>query len=450
MSRTVSLVKWLAAAALILSTGPALAAWTVRYEYEDGDDRGVAVANDAAGHVYALVAAQGDDDGAVVVVCYGSDGSELRSWTYDNEADNVPSCFAVTGNDPANDVIIYVAVVDDAETWKVIAFDESDDEPIWQSAFAVEQIEGDLADIALQWDATASDWGVVASGNAEPTTDKGVDWLTISYHPNGSQRWHSFLDGYELDDLAKAVACNGSGDVFVTGQTTTPGASEGDEDAVIRTVQYSAGGQEAWVADHNQVVSGDDEEDEGLDVVAYFSNYVYVAAKYYIESGTPPSTYGTVILRYDQGVPGRPEKVEVEHDYYSYVPVELAYYYDGQGAGGVFAAVSKWAEPAETYIERHFTTIRLANSESGLVNRWQEDFPVWSTNPGDEHAPCGVAATNNVCCYVTGNIADGGGNIATLMYSPDGLRKELWQAYGDGLDQAADVTAYLLTTGART
>jgi len=451
MNRIVSLVKWLAAAALVLSAGQALAAWKVRYDYSEGDDRGVAVATDASGNIYALIAAEGDDNEAVVIVSYNQSGNELETWEYDPEApdydDYIPSCFVVTG--PGTDVRIYASVYNATQdAWRVVAFGFVQGEPtvLWSSSFAVEDIAGEIADIALQWYEGA--WGVVATGNADrklvPT--KGEDWLTISYRPDGTQRWHHFLDGeYELDDLAKAVACNDNSDVFVTGQATILDGV--DDDAVIRTVKYLAAGSEpTWVANRDKV-TGDDDEDEGLDVVADVGTYVYVAAKYYIERETPPSTYGTVILRYNQGDPGILTEAEVKHDYYSYVPVELAYYNNEQSACGVFAAVSKWAEPAESYYERHFTTIRFENSENGL-NKWQLDFSVGPTIEGDEHAPCGVAATNNVCCYVTGNITDRGGDIATLMYSADGLRKELWQAYDGGLDQAADVTAYLLTTGA--
>jgi len=89
MNRIVSLVKWLAAAALVLSAGQVLAAWPIRYDYDDGNDRGVAVANDASGNIYALIAAEGDD-GAAVVVRYDAAGNQDMEWCYDTEGDEVP------------------------------------------------------------------------------------------------------------------------------------------------------------------------------------------------------------------------------------------------------------------------------------------------------------------------------------------------------------------------
>jgi DNA-binding beta-propeller fold protein YncE len=212
MNRIVSLVKWLTAAALVLSAGQALAAWKVRYDYSEGDDRGVAVATDASGNIYALVASEGDDNEAVVIVSYNQSGNELETWEYDPEDydDYVPSCFVVTGSDPSTDVRIYAAVENaNSGTWRIVAFgldEQSEPTVLWSSSFAADNIDGEIADIVLQWCDGAQ--GVAVIDGATDSVIKQIG-LPQGYQPEA-------MVSVEPESLVMVAAYSGGSDsVFV-------------------------------------------------------------------------------------------------------------------------------------------------------------------------------------------------------------------------------------------
>ncbi|HTL55015.1 MAG TPA: SBBP repeat-containing protein, partial [Candidatus Limnocylindrales bacterium] len=70
-------------------------------------------------------------------------------------------------------------------------------------------------------------------------TNGASDYLTVKYAANGTQLWAQAYDGpSNAVDIAKALAVDGAGDVYVTG------ASEG----TIATVKYDPSGNQLWVA----------------------------------------------------------------------------------------------------------------------------------------------------------------------------------------------------------
>ena len=72
------------------------------------------------------------------------------------------------------------------------------------------------------------------------------DYLTISYSPIGTQRWEARFHGGLADDLAYDLATDESGNVYVTGETVSPGT--GSE---YGTVKYDTQGVQEWVARYN-------------------------------------------------------------------------------------------------------------------------------------------------------------------------------------------------------
>ena len=82
-------------------------------------------------------------------------------------------------------------------------------------------------------------------GNVFVTGLSGGDYGTIKYDASGQEQWVARYDGGS-SDYASALALNGSGDVFVTGHSSDPGTSE---DYV--TIRYNAAGEEQWIARYN-------------------------------------------------------------------------------------------------------------------------------------------------------------------------------------------------------
>jgi uncharacterized delta-60 repeat protein len=101
-------------------------------------------------------------------------------------------------------------------------------------------------------DDLAYDLGVDASGNVYVTgesvgPDTGSDYGTVKYNANGKQQWVARYNGPgSATDSALALAFDGSGNVYVTGESEGSGTVTD-----FATIKYTAGGVLQWVARHN-------------------------------------------------------------------------------------------------------------------------------------------------------------------------------------------------------
>src|SRR5215813_9460805 len=79
-------------------------------------------------------------------------------------------------------------------------------------------------------------------------TNGASDYLTVKYDLNGTQLWAQSYDGpSNAVGVAKALAIDGAGDIYVTG------ASGG----TIATVKYDPNGNQVWVARYDNSSGGD-------------------------------------------------------------------------------------------------------------------------------------------------------------------------------------------------
>jgi uncharacterized delta-60 repeat protein len=122
------------------------------------------------------------------------------------------------------------------------------------------------------WDA-AWDLALDASGNVYVT---GVsygsnlfDYVTIKYSPSGTEEWVArYNDPANSDDWANALAVDGSGNVYVTGYSIGSGTFYD-----YATVKYGPSGAQEWVARYN---GPGNTKDRAWDVAVDGSGNVYV------------------------------------------------------------------------------------------------------------------------------------------------------------------------------
>jgi len=93
---------------------------------------------------------------------------------------------------------------------------------------------------------------VYVSGRSEGSGTH-YDYATIKYHSNGDTAWIRRYNGSDNDDVAYAIAVDGSGDVYVTGYSYPTG---GEED--YATLKYDSSGNLLWVKRYNGPGNDDD------------------------------------------------------------------------------------------------------------------------------------------------------------------------------------------------
>ena len=100
---------------------------------------------------------------------------------------------------------------------------------------------------------------VDGSGNVYVTggsfgSGSGLDFATVKYNSNGVQQWVRRYNGpANSDDVAYAIAIDGSGNVYVTGSSRGTGTA-----LDYATVKYNSSGTRQWVSRYNGPANMDD------------------------------------------------------------------------------------------------------------------------------------------------------------------------------------------------
>jgi hypothetical protein len=117
----------------------------------------------------------------------------------------------------------------------------------------------------------------------------GKDYITIKYHPNGDTAWiRIYVGPSNGNDVATAIAVDGSNYVYVTGYSDSTGT---DQDYV--TIKYNPNGDTAWVRRYNGPGNG---YDQAFSLALDSSGNVYVTG----ESQGDGTDYDYCTIKYFQ------------------------------------------------------------------------------------------------------------------------------------------------------
>ncbi|OFX40276.1 MAG: hypothetical protein A2X08_05850 [Bacteroidetes bacterium GWA2_32_17] len=126
-----------------------------------------------------------------------------------------------------------------------------------------------------------------ASGNvyivgATPVSGQGYNYDIIKLTSALALSWEITYNSSNLDDIAKGIKVDASGNVYVTGYTTS--STEGKN---ITTIKYNSSGTQQWIQTFNDSLDGDDEASAmAIDTSGniYVSGYIFTeidSADYY-------------------------------------------------------------------------------------------------------------------------------------------------------------------------
>lgn len=244
------------------------------------------------------------------------------------------------------------------------------------------------------------------------------DYATVKYDSNGTEQWvqryHGTGDGR---DMARAIAVDGSGNVIVTGQSTGSGTGL---DWV--TIKYSTSGIWLWGQEYNGSGNSDD---DALAIAVDGSGNVYVTGDSWESSGAG-SDYATIKynsvgegqwLQTYNGPPGTGLDYAFAIALDDSANVYVTGNSSGSGTGRDYATIKYNTSGFEKWVARY----------NGPANTFDYAYAIAVDNSGNS--------------YVTGRSSGGvtGSDYATLRYSPSGVQQWVERYTANEYDWASSI-----------
>jgi outer membrane protein assembly factor BamB len=209
--------------------------WVARFSGFGLSNVATAIAVDAAGHVYvtgfSFYRIRFQTGYQYVTLAYDSSGNQLWAAGYlGPQNDNRAVAIAVDGAG-----IVYVTGYSDGGAtgydYATLAYDSNSGNQLWAARYNGPGNSGDFAD------AIAADGvGKVYVTGYSWRGATGYDYATLAYDSNsGNQLWLARYNGGNGSDFGTAIAVDGAGDVYVTGDSSNGGTT----DYAYATIKYS-------------------------------------------------------------------------------------------------------------------------------------------------------------------------------------------------------------------
>ena len=233
------------------SSGAAL--WTNRYHGPGGfyDDQPNSVAVDAAGNAFvAGVSFGADGNQDYVVIKYSSAGAELWTKRYNGPGNGNDGANAVAVDSGGNVVVTGLSVGTDGLSsyfdFATIKYSGTG-VPLWTNRYnGPANNEDGATDVAVDGSGKVIVTGISYASNGR------ADYATIAYSSAGVPLWTNRFNGpvSDSDDYARAVAVDGSGNAFVTGESWNGSATD------YATIKYAGAGLPLWTNRYHTTGSG--------------------------------------------------------------------------------------------------------------------------------------------------------------------------------------------------
>jgi uncharacterized delta-60 repeat protein len=358
--------------------------WVARYNGPDnGDDHAEAIAVDNLGNVYVTGTSSTD----YATIKYDSAGQEQWVARY-NSGFGLNEAYALVFDGSGN---VYVtgasSGANSAEDYTTIKYNSAGQQQ-WVARYNGPQtISTDYA-LAIAIDGSGN---IYVTGQSDGS-GTGADYATVKYNSAGQQQWVARYNGPgNGTDAAFAIAVDDSGSVYITGDSFGSGT-----DFDYGTIKYNASGQEQWVARYNGPGNG---FDFGIAIAVDDSGNVYVTGS--SEGSVTSDDYATV--KYDSA--GQQQWVSRYNGPANNLDVAYAIAVDDSGSVYV-TGYSDAPNTAEDY-----ATIKY---NSGGQQQWVVRYN-GPDNLFDDAYAIAIDSSGNI--YVTGESST---NYVTIKYEQGG------------------------------
>jgi hypothetical protein len=382
--------------------------WAARYNGPgNSHDHAAAIAVDASGNIYVTGQSWGSGtDVDYATIKYDTNGNQLWVATYNGPGNSSDSAYAIALDTSGNVYVSGGSFGSGTDVdYATIKYDTNGNQ-LWVATYNgpgndYDAAHGIAVDTLGNVYVTGQSWG---SGTC-------WDYATIKYAPNGNQLWVARYNGPgDYYDIARAIALDTSGNVYVTGRSYGSGTSTD-----YATIKYDAEtGSQMWVARYNNSPRND--YDIATAIALDTSGNVYVTG---LSSGTG-SDYATI--KYDSS------GTQLWAARYHAVYYDAAYAIALDTSGNVY--VTGESTGSGTY--RDYATIKYDTNGNQLwVARYR--------GPGNwDDIAQGIALDTSGNVYVTGSSYGSGTyrDYATIKY--DSLGNQLWAARYNGPGNSHD------------
>jgi len=382
--------------------------WVRRYNGPANSykDRAYDIAVDDSGNVYVTGGSVGSGTGGdYATIKYDPQGTQLWVQRYNGPGNAWDEAFAIAVDGSGNVCVTGLSAGLSGDPWR------------YDYATIKYYPNGDIA-WGIRYNGLGNNWdearaiAVDGSGNVYVTglsaaLGTGYDYATIKYYPNGDVAWLRRYNGpANSEDYARAIAVDDSNNVYVTGYSYGSGTYQD-----YATIKYYANGDTAWVQRYNGPGNGYDVAN--AIVVDDYGN-VYVTGK--SDGGNYNYDYAT-IKYYTNGDTAWVRRYNGPGDDY-----DVAYAIALDGSGNVYVTGHNgWGSGYGDY-----ATIKYyPNGDTAWVRGYSFGYQT-------EAYAIALDGSGNV--YVTGVNADD--DYATVKYDPQG--NQLWVQIYNGPGYSTD------------
>jgi hypothetical protein len=219
--------------------------WVMRYNGDGNNaDEPRSLAVDGSGNVYVTGHSVGVNYDYATIK-YSNGGAQQWVARYNGPGDNEDKATALAVDGSGN-VFVTGWSWFNASGYATIKYNTSGVEQWVSQYYGPVSLGGEARAVTLDGSGNVYVTGACRGNNPGTTFDYG----TVKYNAAGVQQWAALYNGPgNNQDQAKAIAVDGSGNVYVTG--FSPSASGNGLTADYATLKYNAGGVEQWVARYN-------------------------------------------------------------------------------------------------------------------------------------------------------------------------------------------------------